>query len=126
MNLTKRLITILSASSLAFLMTGIVINLLFSAPTITILIDRSYCPAERWVQVSNTYNALYRQAQLRQIKVENVILFSHFGQEELFELPRPNMIQTLHTFGLHSPQRQADLQKTYARNQLLSCRLAAL
>ena len=36
--------------------------------------------------------------------------------------PLPTMIQTLTTYGQFDGQRQAELQKTYAKTQLLSCR----
>lgn len=116
-----RLLKTLGFSWLAFLITGLLISWFFAIPTITVLIDRSYCPSDQWQQVSQTYTDLYRQHQLRQLHVQTVILFSNLGQEAFTSPPVPVMIQTLSTYGHSDRKRQAELQKAYAKTQLLNC-----
>lgn len=121
MNLNTRLLKTIGFSWLAFLITGLLISWFFAIPTITVLIDRSYCPPNQWQQVSQTYTDLYRQHQRRQLYL-HVILFSHLGQETFASPPMPAVIQTLSTYGHSDRQRQAELQKAYPKTQLLDCR----
>ncbi|NJO39199.1 MAG: hypothetical protein HC769_12695 [Cyanobacteria bacterium CRU_2_1] len=122
MNLNTRLLKTLGFSWLAFLITGLLISWFFAIPTITVLIDRSYCPPDQWQQVSQTYTNLYRQHQRRQLRLQTVILFSNLGQDVFVSPPMPAVIQTLSTYGHSDKQRQTELQKAYSKTQLLDCR----
>ncbi|MEM9165257.1 MAG: hypothetical protein AAGC54_19615 [Cyanobacteria bacterium P01_F01_bin.4] len=119
--LTRRLLKTLGFSWLAFLLTGLLIRGLWATPKMTVLIDRSYCPAHQWQLVSQTYAELYRQHQRQQLRLQAVILFSHLGQEDFSSPPPPEMIQNLTTYGQFDEQRRATLQKTYPNAKLLSC-----
>lgn len=121
MNLNTRLLNTLGFSWLAFLITGLLISWFFAIPTITVLIDRSYCPPAQWQQVSQTYTDLYHQHQQRQLHLKTVILFSHLGQEVFGSPPSPAAIQNVSTYGHSDEQRQAQLQKAYPKTQLLGC-----
>ena len=126
MNLNARLLKIVGFSWLAFLITGLAISRFFTAPTLTVLIDRSYCPAQQWRQVSQTYTDLYRQHQRHQLHLQKVVLFSDLGQESFASPPLPTMIQNLATYGQFDGQRQARLQKDYAKTRLLSCQSSGI
>ncbi|MBW4661697.1 MAG: hypothetical protein KME15_23755 [Drouetiella hepatica Uher 2000/2452] len=121
MNLNTPLFKTLGLSWLMFLITGLLISWLFAIPTLTVLIDRSYCPSNQWQQVSQTYTDLYHQHQRRQLQLRSVILFSNLGQEVFASPPLPEAIQALSTYGYSDLYRQAELQKTYSKTQLLGC-----
>lgn len=121
MNLNTLLLKTLGLSWLTFLIAGLLINFLFAIPTLAVLIDRSYCSPSQWQQVSQTYTNLYHQHQSSQVRLQPVVLFSDLGQEILASPPLPETIQALSTYGHPDMQRQAELQKTYPKTQLLSC-----
>jgi hypothetical protein len=121
MNLNTPLFKTLGLSWLMFLITGLLISWLFSIPTLTVLIDRSYCPPSQWQQVSQTYTDLYHQHQRSQLHLQTVVLFSNLGQEVLASPPLPEAIRALSTYGHSDLHRQAELQKAYPKTQLLGC-----
>ncbi|NJR64768.1 MAG: hypothetical protein HC772_04665 [Leptolyngbyaceae cyanobacterium CRU_2_3] len=123
MNLNKRLFKTLGLSWLALLLAGLLIRWLFAIPSMTVLIDRSYCPADQWQQISQTYTDLYHQHQWRQLHLKTVVLFSNLGQEVLSSPPIPTVIQNLSTYGQSNEQRQAQVQKAYPKGRLLQCRV---
>lgn len=117
----KRLFKTLGASWLAFLMAGLLIGWLFAVPATTVLIDRSYCPADQWRQVVQTYTQLYQQHQQRRLQLRSVILFSSMGEESLSPPPAPAALQQLSTYGRSDSQRQLQLQQTFPQSKLLQC-----
>jgi hypothetical protein len=119
--ISKPLLQTLGASWLAFLITGLLINWLFAIPTITVLIDRSYCPASEWQQVVQTYAGLYQQHQQHRLQLRSVILFSSLGEEPFALPPAPAALQQVSTYGHSDSQRQSQLQKAYPQSQLLKC-----
>jgi hypothetical protein len=121
MNLNTPLFKALGLSWLTFLITGLLISWLFAIPTLTVLIDRSYCPSNQWQQVSQTYTDLYYQHQRHQLRLQAVVLFSNLGQEVFSSPPQPETIQAISTYGHPDLHRQAELQKTYPKTQLLGC-----
>jgi hypothetical protein len=122
MNFNTPLLKTLGVGWLAFLIAGLLINLFFAIPTITVLIDRSYCSPSQWQQISRTYAELYQQHQNRQLRLQTVVLFSDLDQEVLSSPPLPETIQALSIYGHSGTNRQAELQKAYPKTQLLSCR----
>lgn len=121
-SLNAKLFKTLCLSSLAFWMTGLLISWLFAVPSMTLLIDRGYCPPNQWQQVSRSYAQLYRQHQWRQISLQKVILFSSLSQEVLASPPLPATLATLPTYGRSDLQRQTQLQTAYPQAKLLNCR----
>jgi hypothetical protein len=121
MNLNTPLFKTLGLSWLMFLITGLLISWLFAIPTLTVLIDRSYCPPNQWQQVSQSYTDLYRQHQQRRLQLQPIVLFSNLGQEVFASPPPPEVIQALSTYGHSDLHRQAELQKSYPKTQLLGC-----
>jgi len=91
----------------------------------TVLIDRSYCPASEWQQVIQTYAELYQQHQQRRLQLRTVI-FSHLGEESFPTPPEPAALQQISTYGRPDSQQQLRLQKRYPQSQLLQCNNANL
>lgn len=121
--LNRQMLKLLGVGCLGFLIVGIIISLIFPLPSLTVLIDRSYCgDPMRWQQLVSTYSSLYQQHQQKTLQIRNVVLFSDLGQE-LISPPAPEIIQNLKTYGRHNPQRQSELIKNYPQSQLLSCQL---
>ncbi|MEA5568126.1 hypothetical protein [Anabaena sp. UHCC 0399] len=121
MNLNTQLLKTLGLSWLVFLLTGLLISWLFAIPSITLLIDRSYCPATEWQQVVQTYTTLYQQHQQRRLRLQSVILFSSLGEDRLSIPPKPEVLQQSPTYGQAQSPRQMQLRKNYPQAQLLQC-----
>ncbi|GCL35735.1 MULTISPECIES: hypothetical protein [Sphaerospermopsis] len=99
-----------------FLIAGVAITQI--SPRAILLIDKSYCPPEQWQKVAQTYAQKYQTSQLH-----TVILFDDLSQEKFSLPPQPSVISQLSTYGRPNLKRQSQLQKTYPKAQLLSCRL---
>ncbi|MFM7363357.1 MAG: hypothetical protein ACKO11_02390 [Cuspidothrix sp.] len=99
-----------------FLVAGVAISQIF--PGVTLLIDKSYCPPEQWQKVAQIYAQKYENSRLH-----TVILFDDLSQEKFSSPPKPSLISQVSTYGRPNLKRQSQLQKTYPKAQLLSCRL---
>lgn len=121
-SLNIKLFKTLGFAGLAFLVTGLIINLFFAIPTMTLLIDRSYCPNNQWQQVTQAYTDLYDQHQRGKLRLQRVILFSSLDQEILNSPPLPETVAALSTYGRSNHQRQIKLQETYPNFRFLGCR----
>ncbi len=119
--LNRALLTIVIVGWLGFLLSGGLVAYVFASPSLTLLIDRSYCPPQKWQQVTQTYEELYQQHQQKQAQIETVILFSDLNEEILDELPTPEAFSNLNTYGRFNPQRQSDLSKRYPKAKVLNC-----
>jgi hypothetical protein len=108
---------------------GWLISQYTTAPTIAVLIDRSYCPTVQWQHLIHRYRDLYQQHQHKSLEIKTVILFSDLTEEVRFNsqsrqsqsLPHPEELQTLQTYGSFSPNRRMQLQKMYPHSRLLRC-----
>ncbi len=118
--LNKALIKIVGLGWAAFAITAIAIRVVFAAPDVVLLVDRSYCEPSDWAVVADTYRELYQQDQRGQINLEGVILFSDLG-EETSEPLTPEAFSSLNTYGQSSPDRQTELAAQYPNAQLLEC-----
>jgi hypothetical protein len=119
--LNRALVTIVIVGWLAFLLSGGLVAYVFASPSLTLLIDRSYCPPQKWQEVTQAYQELYRQHQQKQTQIEAVILFSDLNEETLKELPTPEELSNINTYGRFSLQRQSDLSKRYPKAKILNC-----
>ncbi len=117
----KQLLKTLTFSSLAFLATGFTIQRFAAPPAVTILIDRSYCPATQWQKLTDSYAQLHHQHRRKQIHIESVITFSDLDQVKLKTVPTPGTIQTLKTYGQSDAKTQSALLQAYPDSNLLSC-----
>ncbi|WP_204141458.1 hypothetical protein [Halomicronema sp. CCY15110] len=118
--LNKALIKIVGLGWAAFAIAAIAIRVVFAAPDVVLLVDRSYCEPTAWAVVADTYQELYQQDQRGHINLEAVILFSDLG-EETTEPLAPEAFRSLNTYGQSSPERQTDLMAQYPDARLLQC-----
>ncbi|MEB3337854.1 MAG: hypothetical protein VKJ46_10350 [Leptolyngbyaceae bacterium] len=119
--LNRSLFRILGLGWLSFGIAGLIISQFFAIPNLVILIDRSYCPSDRWQQVVQAYEDLYRQQTQKQVQIQKVILFSDLAEETLPVLPLPESLRSVATYGRPNPQRQNQLQTSYPQSRLLTC-----
>ncbi len=87
-----RLIGIVLIGWSGLLISGLVLTYVLVTPSMTLIIDRSYCPLDQWqTQVVIPYGDLYRKYEDKQLKIESITLFSDLGQEsseKKFPLPK--------------------------------------
>ncbi|MBD2179312.1 hypothetical protein H6F42_20520 [Pseudanabaena sp. FACHB-1998] len=119
--LNRKLITTLGLGWLGFGIVGSAITFALPPTQITILIDRSFCPQDKWQAIASTYNDIYQQHQNRDLQIKEVITFSDIGQEVLSAIPTPDAVRSLNTYGRSNQERQKQLQTSYQQAKLLSC-----
>ncbi len=119
--LDRKLITTLGLGWLGFSIVGSAIAFALPPTQITILIDRSFCPQDKWQAIASAYNDLYQQHQNRDLQIKEVITFSDIGQEVLSTIPSPDTVRSLNTYGRFNQERQKQLQASYPQPKLLSC-----
>ena len=118
--LNHRLITIVLTGWISLLVSGLV--LVLATPSITVIIDRSYCPSDQWqTQVVIPYRDLYQKHQDKRLKIESITLLSDLGQESSKTIPTPEEIAILNTYGKLSSDRQKSLEKLSQKAKLLRC-----
>ncbi|NMF59729.1 hypothetical protein [Pseudanabaena yagii] len=121
--LDRKLITTLGLGWLGFGIVGGAIAFALPPTQITILIDRSFCPQDKWQAIASAYNDLYQQHQNRDLQIKEVITFSDIGQEIVSTIPAPDAVRSLNTYGRSNQERLKQLQSTYPQVKLLSCQL---
>lgn len=120
--LNRRLISIVLTGWTGFLISGLVLTYVLATPSITVIIDRSYCPSDQWqTQVVIPYRDLYQKYENKQLKIESVTLFSDLGQESSKKIPTPEEIALLNTYGQLSGDRQKSLEKLSQTGKVLWC-----
>ena len=119
--LNRKLLTTLGLGWLGFGIVGGAIAFALPPTQITILIDRSFCPQDKWQAIAVAYNDLYQQHQNRDVQIKEVIVFGDLGQEILSEIPSPDTVRSLNTYGRSNQERQKQLQASYPQAKLLSC-----
>ncbi|MGJ0605587.1 MULTISPECIES: hypothetical protein [Cylindrospermopsis] len=120
--LNRRLISIVLTGWTGLLISGLVLTYVLATPSITVIIDRSYCPSDQWqTQVVIPYRDLYQKYENKQLKIESVTLFSDLGQESSKTIPTPEEIALLNTYGKLSGDRQKSLEKLSQTGEILRC-----
>lgn len=119
--LNRKLVTTLGLGWLGFGIVGSAIAFALPPTQITILIDRSFCPQDKWQAIASAYNDLYQQHQNRDLQIKEVITFSDIGQEVLSTIPTPDAVRSLNTYGRSNQERLKQLQSTYPQAKVLSC-----
>ncbi|WP_434686175.1 hypothetical protein [Pseudanabaena minima] len=119
--LNRKLVITLGLGWLGFCLVGSAIAFALPPTQITILIDRSFCPQDKWQAIASAYNDLYQQHQNRDLQIKEVITFSDIGQEILSTIPAPDAVRSLNTYGRSNQERQKQLLSTYPQSKLLSC-----
>lgn len=121
-NPNRRLISILGLGWLAFLGAGLGLKQVLSGPAVTVVIDRSYCDPTAWQQqIVTPYANLYDQNQQNRLSIDRVIYFSDLGMETATELPTPDDISRLSTYGRFNPDQLQQAKTTYPEATVLSC-----
>lgn len=120
-NPPTRLLKTIGLSWLAFLMAGLLIRWAFPPPALSVLIDRSYCPSPQWQPVAQQYASLYQQHQHKQLRIQQVVLFSDLAEDVRSAPLQPEEVQQLKTYGRSNLQRQEALKQKYDRHVLLTC-----
>ncbi|NJL48531.1 MAG: hypothetical protein HC929_14930 [Leptolyngbyaceae cyanobacterium SM2_5_2] len=120
-NPNQRLIRILGLGWLAFLGLGVGLRQAFTSPAITVIIDRSYCAPTQWQPLAEEYAALYEQQAQQRIKIDQVIYVSDLGQEVATEIPTPEQIKALSTFGRFNEAQLNQAIAAQPEAEVLSC-----
>ncbi|TVQ07306.1 MAG: hypothetical protein EA368_14475 [Leptolyngbya sp. DLM2.Bin27] len=121
-NPNQRLIYTLGLGWLAFVGLGLGLGRLLAGPAVTVVIDRSYCAPAQWQQrVSDRYADLYEQQQQRQITIDRVIYVSDLGQEVAAEVPSPQAVQALSTYGRRNAAQMQQATVEYPEARVLTC-----
>ncbi|MEM9220617.1 MAG: hypothetical protein AAGD25_40640 [Cyanobacteria bacterium P01_F01_bin.150] len=121
MKRTLQLLKSVGLSWLAFLVVGLAIAWLAPIPKLTVLLDRSYCPANQWQQVAQAYSQLYDQHQHRRLILEQVVMVSDLGQDAFASPPTPDAVRQISTYGQRDGDRLSQLQSTYSNSEVLGC-----
>ncbi len=119
--LNRYLLIILGLGWLSLAIAGILFDRVFAAPNFVLLIERSYCPPQKWQQVVQEYTDLYQQHQQHLVEIESVVLFNDLGEEVLTTIPTPEKLRGLRTYGRSNPQREAELKKASQRVKVIRC-----
>lgn len=120
-NPNQRLILTLGLGWLAFLALGLGLRQGLRSPGVTVIIDRSYCSPAQWQGVIQQYTDLYDQYQRQQITLEQVIYVSDLGQEAAPQIPTPEQVQALNTYGRFNPSQLEAALKAQPQARVLSC-----
>ncbi len=120
-NPNQRLIRILALGWLAFLGLGFGLRQAFTSPAVTVIIDRSYCAPTQWQPLAEEYAALYEQQTQQRLNIEQVIYVSDLGQEVAAEVPTPEQIRTLSTFGRFNEAQMNQAIAAQPEATVLSC-----
>jgi len=119
---TRRLVQTVALGWFAFAAAGAGLRQFASGPTITVIIDRSFCPAPQWQQqVVAPYADLVAQADQRRLHIEQVVYVTDLDVDVAAEVPTPAAVADLPTFGRFNPQQLAQVQQRYENSQVLSC-----
>lgn len=119
--LNRSLLRIIGIGWAAFAIAALTFRFALAAPSVTLLVDRSYCDPADWQTVAAEYATLYRQNQRGQIEIESVIFFSDLGQDVTETPPTPDVVAAMTPYGRFSRERQQVLIANYPDAQLLSC-----
>jgi hypothetical protein len=112
---------LLLLGSLGYLGVAVLITVFFPRPSLTLLIDRGYCPSQQWQALGDRYDELYRQQRWGQIRLQQIVLFSSLGEEVQNQALSPQQFRDLRTYGRSAGDRARDLQRRYPQSVLLRC-----
>jgi hypothetical protein len=122
-NPNRRLLQILVVGWLAFLGAGFGLRQALSGPKVTIIIDRSYCAPARWEQMTADYAELYGQHQQKRLTIDRVIYVSDLGAEVAQEIPSPEGLRTLGTYGRFNADQLQQATAAHPEARVFACDL---
>jgi hypothetical protein len=120
-NPNQKLIRILGLGWLAFLGLGLGLRQAFIAPSVTVILDRSYCAPAQWQAVAAAYADLYEQQAQQRLKISQVIYVSDLGQEVAVTVPTPEQVSALNTYGRFNEAQMSQAIQDQPEAEVLSC-----
>lgn len=120
-NPNRRLLQILVVGWLAFFGAGVGLRQARSGPSITIIIDRSYCDPSRWEQITADYAEFYSQHHQKSLTIDQVIYVSDLGQEVAEEIPSPQELMTMSTYGRFNPDQLQQATAAHPNAKVFAC-----
>ena len=116
----RRLLSILGLGWLAFAGLGWGLRQGLT-PTITVIIDRSYCAPAQWQTLATEYTTLHEQYTQKRLNIDQVIYVSDLGQVVAEEIPTPDEVRALNTFGLFNETQMNQALQAQPKAEVLSC-----
>jgi len=121
LNPNQRLLQILAVGWLAFLGAGFALRQTLGGPTVTIIIDRSYCEPNQWEQITSDYARLYEQHQQQRLTIDQVIYVSDLGEEIADAIPTPDEVENLSTFGRFNTEQLQQATDQHPAATVFAC-----
>jgi hypothetical protein len=118
---TLRLILTLILGWIAFLGLGLGLCQGLARPTVTVIIDRSYCAPVQWQPIAVNYAALYEQHRQGKVQINQVIYVSDLGSVVADAIPTPEDISRLSTFGRFNPTQMDQARQSQPDAEVFSC-----
>jgi hypothetical protein len=118
---TLRLLLTLGLGWLAFIGLGLGLRQWNTGPTVTVIIDRSYCAPAQWQAQAQRYTDLYDQHDQGRLRIVQVIYVSDLGAVVAETLPTPEEINRLNTFGRFNAAQMEQARQAAPNPEVLSC-----
>lgn len=122
-NPTVRLLLTLGLGWLAFAGLGLGLQRGIARPTLTLVIDRSYCDPAQWQPIAASYATLYEQHRQGRLRIEQVIYVSDLGAVAAETIPTPAEVNSLTTFGRFNASQMEQITQAKPDAQVFSCHL---
>jgi hypothetical protein len=120
-NPNQRLLQILAVGWLTFLGAGFALRQTLRGPTVTIIIDRSYCEPARWGQVTSDHARLYEQHEQQRLTIDQVIYVSDLGENITEAIPTPEEVENLSTFGRFNAEQLQQATDNHPAATVFAC-----
>jgi len=121
---TLRLILTLALGWIAFLSLGLGLRQGLARPTVTVIIDRSYCAPAQWQPIAVNYAALYEQHRQGKVQINQVIYVSDLGPVVADAIPTPEDVSRLSTFGRFNPTQMDQARQAQPDAEVFSCNVS--
>jgi hypothetical protein len=121
-NPNRQLLKVLSIGWLAFIGVGFGLRQALSGPTITVIIDRSYCPDAQWQQLTDEYTTLYQQHQQHRLTIDQVVYVSDLDVTTVDAPPFPDEVAGLSHFGQFNQANMQAVTNEFPNAEVLTCR----
>ncbi|MEY3297185.1 MAG: hypothetical protein RLZZ597_445 [Cyanobacteriota bacterium] len=120
---TLRLLLTLGLGWIAFVGLGLGLRQGIARPTLTVVIDRSYCDPTQWQPIAANYATLYEQHRQGRLRIEQVIYVSDLGAVVAETIPTPEEVNALTTFGRFNATQMEQVIQADPDAEVFSCNL---
>ena len=120
-NPTLRLLLTLGLGWVAFAGLGLGLRQGLARPTVTVIIDRSYCAPAQWQPIAANYATLYEQHRQGRLRIDQVIYVSDLGPVVADAIPTPEEVNALNTFGRFNATEMDQAIQTQPSATVFSC-----